>query len=63
MENKEIICQTCGKKEKAENYKKNIKFYINWCELEPDVWLCRDCKNNHDSHLIFYKFVGFKEKD
>ena len=58
---KEIKCEGCGKIEPAENFKKNIKFFINWIEILPDQWLCRECKENkYDRNLIMYK-MGFNK--
>ncbi len=53
---KEINCFSCNKKEKAENYKSNIKFYVNWIEIFPDQWLCKECKEKkYNRNLILYK--------
>ena len=58
---KEIKCEGCGRKEPAENFKKNLKFFINWFEILPDQWLCRECKETkYDRNLIMYK-MGFNK--
>ena len=60
----DIECFSCGKTEKEENYKKNIKFYVNWIEIFPDKWLCRDCKENkYDRNVIIYKMPFKIEED
>ncbi|MHA1895397.1 MAG: hypothetical protein ACTSX4_12930 [Candidatus Helarchaeota archaeon] len=63
MLNEGIHCEFCGKKEKAENVKKSVKFFINWFELNPGFWICRDCmRTKHDSNLVFYKMpINFRE--
>jgi len=59
-----ITCMSCGKKETAENFKQNIKFYINWIEILPDKWICRDCKvNKYDRNVIMYKMPFNSEEN
>lgn len=64
----QIKCISCGKEENVANIKKNVKFFINWIELYPGTWLCRDCKSKgHDTKLVFYKmpinFRGLKKEE
>ncbi|MHA1693974.1 MAG: hypothetical protein ACTSWR_02515 [Candidatus Helarchaeota archaeon] len=54
-----ITCNICKKQaEKLEN----VSFYINWIEYEPNIWICRQCKENViDNSLLFYKFSSFAQ--
>ena len=54
---KEIKCKICGKEVQVENL--SVRFYAKWIEIEPGIWVCRECERS----AIWPNIIQYKLPD